>query len=75
MNSYIASQVSIATKHFINPNLYPQLTFTTKSSDFNATNVPAVEVEDGIYISDWKSLDKPSSLLKRTQSSASGCLS
>ena len=33
-----------------------------------------VEDEDGIYISDQKSLDIPSFLLKRTQSSASEVL-
>ena len=72
MSSY-NSQVSIAVKYFINSNLLIQLTFNKKT--FWLTSMPQMfpsrSWTDEIYISDQKSLDIPSSLYKRTQTSAS----
>ena len=65
-----SSQVSVATKHCIHPISIPTINIYQKSSDFNAANVPIVEVENGIYISDLKPQCIPSYLLKRTQNSA-----
>ena len=69
----------MATKHFINPtSINPQLTFTPKSCgllQYHKKKLPTVEVDDGIYISDRKSLNLPFSLLKRTKFCIRGFLS